>query len=217
MREIISDKDIGTIINFRTVGPYQALHPWPEETTVSASKGIASRRDPVTGKRIPYQTLFMEVYPPGAAFIRGEGETPEACENEAWAKYQVALHCTDGSGTHDWEPRNYHNGAGFCSRCNTFGSQVFTAEQLGQFCTVCQAPTMWHSEKNDEGQLLFTCEEHTPKRVGWPFDDDDDDTPVEVNSATLGAALGELLNTLVDALENDPEATPNTPASHQEK
>lgn len=202
MREIISNKDIGSTINFRTVGPYEARHPWPAETVVSAGKGAVFVRNPKEGEPHSYTTLFMEVYPPGAAFIRGQAETPEGCENACWRKYQLALNCSDNSGSHDWEPRGYQNGAGFCSRCNTFGSEVFTGEQLGQFCATCQEPTMWHSEKNAEGELIFVCEEHTPARAGWPFaDDDEDEEPVEVNEENLKAAIGNILT----ALAGDPD------------
>lgn len=62
------------------------------------------------------------------------------------------------------ESRNYHNGAGFCSRCNTFGSQVFTGEQLGQHCKVCAVGTTYHWGRNETtGEQEFLCEEHYAK------------------------------------------------------
>lgn len=163
MREIISGKDIGTLIDFRTVGPYQARHPWPEETIVSAGKGLVFRRNPQEGEPSSYQTLFMEVYPPGAAFIRGEGETPVSCEDNAWAQYQKALHCP--GGTHDWEPRNYHNGAGFCKHCNTFKSQAFTGEELQQFCKICDTPTTDHWGTGTDGEPEFLCSAHVESEL----------------------------------------------------
>jgi hypothetical protein len=165
MRALMTNQDIGTTIEFRAgfgeQHSHEARHPWPTETVVSAGTGVVFRRSAKEGEPRSYKTLFMEVYPPGAAFIRGEGESPEACEDAAWAQYQRALNCSDGSGTHDWEPRDYHNGAGFCSRCNTFGSAVFTGEQLGQFCKICGTGTTHHWHKNESnGSQEFLCEEH---------------------------------------------------------
>ncbi|MCB5280579.1 hypothetical protein [Arthrobacter sp. ES1] len=165
MRALMTSEDIGTTIEFSAVfgepRTHEAKHPWPAETVVSAGSGIVFIRNAKPGEARSYTSLFMEVYPPGAAFIRGEGESPEACEDAAWAKYRRALNCTDGSGSHDWEPRDYHNGAGFCSRCNTFGSKVFTGEQLGQLCRICGAGTTYHWHTNAEtGSEEFLCEEH---------------------------------------------------------
>jgi hypothetical protein len=165
MHEIMTGRDIGTTIEFRAgfskQGSYEAKHPWPAETVVSAGTGIVFRRNAKEGEPATYNTLFMEVYPPGASFIRGEGESPEACEEAAWTKYQRALNCTDGSGAHSWKTRGYRNGAGFCSRCNTFGSQVFTGEQLGQLCKICGTGTTYHHHKDDTtGAEEFLCEEH---------------------------------------------------------
>jgi hypothetical protein len=165
MRELITNRDIGSTIDFRAgfskQGGYEAKHPWPAETVVSAGNGIVFRRNAKEGEPRSYSTLFMEVYPPGASFIRGEGKSPEDCEEAAWAKYQLALNCSDRSGTHNWEARGYQNGAGFCSRCNTFGSQVFTGEQLGQLCKICGAGTTYHSQKDQStGAEEFLCEEH---------------------------------------------------------
>jgi hypothetical protein len=161
MRELMTGRNIGTTIDFRSQGTYEAHHPWPDTTRVSAGQGIVFRRNAKEGEPSSYGTLFMEVYPPGAAFIRGEGETPQACEDAAWAKYQLALHCSDQSGRHTWESRGYTNGAGFCSRCNTFGSRIFTGEQLGQFCRVCGIGTTYHSDKNEvTNETSFLCQDH---------------------------------------------------------
>lgn len=165
MREIITGRDIGTTINFRTQGEYRARHPWPAETVVSAGSGLVFVRNPREGEPTSYRTLFMEVYPPGASFIRGEGDSPESCEDAAWAKYQLARQCSDGSGIHAWEARGYRNGAGFCTRCNTFASKAFTGEQLGQLCKTCGTGTTYSWHKNeDTGAEEFLCEEHYRKR-----------------------------------------------------
>lgn len=150
-------EDVGTRIDFRSdIGEVDARHPWPDDTVVSAGRGL------VIGRRgqPSYRTLFVEVYPPGAAFIRGEGATPQECEDTAWGKYQLALHCTQPDG-HVWEARGYRNGAGFCAHCNTFASEVFTGEQLGQHCHVCGTGTTWHWETHPEG-VRFFCAAHVP-------------------------------------------------------
>lgn len=126
--------DIGQAVDFRDQEPaHQTQHPWPEETTVSAGNGVVFRQNPPEGEERAYMTLFMEVYPPDASFIRGQGETKQACEDAAWAKYQLALNCTDGTGEHTWEPRHYRNGVGFCSRCNTYKSRAFTEAEVATF------------------------------------------------------------------------------------
>lgn len=160
MRAIITNEDIGTTIDFRTIGTHEAQYPWPSETVVSAGGGIVFVRNAKPGEPSSYTTLFMEVYPPGAAFIRGEGATPEECENAAWAKYQLAVNCANGSGSHDWESRGYHNGAGFCVRCNTFASNVFTGEQLGQLCSECGVGTTHHWVTAANKSTVFLCADH---------------------------------------------------------
>lgn len=160
MKAIITGEDVGATVNFRSAGLHVTLHPWPDETIVSAGRGVVFSRK----TRDSYVTLFMEVYPPGAAFIRGQGATPAECEDSCWRQYQLALHCTDGTGVHDWEARGYRNGAGFCTRCSTFGSKVFTGEQLGQFCAQCHEPTMYTWKTGADGVLVFHCQAHAPKR-----------------------------------------------------
>lgn len=150
-------EDIGITITFRKFGSHtvdvvhEARHPWPAETTVSAGNGVVMRR----GKP-GYTTLFMEVYPPGASFIRGEGKTPAECEDACWVKYQAALNCPNGTG-HHWEPRHYTNGAALCRHCNTFKPDVFTGEQLGQFCRACGIGTRYHRDPDGS----WTCRDHT--------------------------------------------------------
>lgn len=160
MRTITGRPLVDDVIAFRNGPTHAAIHPWPADTLVSAGHGVVL----VRGEDRSYQTLFMEVYPPGASFIRGEGATVEECEASCWAQYQRALHCVDGH-THHWEPRRtgpdgspghrYTNGAGFCRYCATFESQAFTGEQLGQHCRVCGAGTTWHAD--DDGWL---CRDH---------------------------------------------------------
>ena len=155
----IYGKDVGATIDFHKFGhidgsTHEAIHPWPEDTRVSAGGGV------VFAKEGNYTTLFMEVYPPGASFIRGEGATPQECEESCWDQYQKALRCP--SGTHEWESRKYRNGAGFCKHCGTFKSDAFTGEQLGQLCQTCGVGTTYHWAEVD-GKMIFQCKEHAPK------------------------------------------------------
>jgi hypothetical protein len=190
MRAIMTNEDVGNIIDFRTFGPVEAQHPWPAETVVSAGRGVVFITNAKEGEPQSYRTLFMEVYPPGAGFIRGEGATPEECENAAWAKYELAIFCTDGRGVHCFVPRAYKNGAGFCSFCSTFKSDAFTGEQLGQLCRVCGTGTTHHWEETAEGEFEFLCKDHyvasarTAQKPGSLgallsalFGDEDDDEP----------------------------------------
>lgn len=147
---------IGDTIDFRGHGSLTAQFPWPPTTVVSAGQGVVFSKTTDT-----YSTLFMEVYPPEGGFIRGEGPTPEACEAAAWEKYQRQVDCVDGH-SHQWEPRGYKNGAGFCKHCGTFKSGAFTAEELGQFCQ-CGVATTWSWAEVD-GEMVFGCEHHPVKR-----------------------------------------------------
>lgn len=157
----IYGKDVGDTIDFRTQGPYTMRHPWPEGTAVSAGRGVVFGR----GDTPNYSTLFMEIYPAEGGFLRGEGETPEACEDAVWAKYQRLLHCVprNGSATqaHNFEPAGYTNGSGVCRHCRTWMSDVFTGEQLRQFCHECGVPTTYSARTAQDGTRLFSCEQHT--------------------------------------------------------
>lgn len=127
----------------------EARHPWPQGCEV---QGGTSGLVIVKGGE-PYTTAFVEAFPD--TFIRGEGATVQEAEDACWAQYQKRVGCPG----HEWEARNYKNGAGFCKHCGTFGSKVFTPEQLGLFCKVCGVPTYW-SRQNDD----FFCPEHATDR-----------------------------------------------------
>lgn len=107
-----------------------------------------------------YTTAFVECAHDNS-FIRGEGETLAEADDACWAKLQAFLGCTQ----HQWDARGYRNGGGFCTLCGQFGAKVFTAEQLGIRCTVCQVPT-FHTMTGDEMSEEVRCEAHDPK---WPY------------------------------------------------
>lgn len=162
MRGLYGD-DIGDV--WPRLGGARARHPWPAETVCSAGpRGLVFSAGGGT-----YRTLFIEVYPPGASFIRGEGATAQQAEDSCWAQYQAALSCPGSAdGAHDVKPWRtaadgtpgvrYHNGAGFCSRCATFVSAAFTPDQLGQWCAVCGAGVL--DAPVPDGRFL--CAAHRP-------------------------------------------------------
>lgn len=128
-----------------------ALQPWPEGTFLQGGdKGVVLSRKPEGN----YTTAFVEAHNQEIGFIRGEGATWEEAEAAAWAKAQKAMACPG----HEWEPRDYTNGGGFCKNCNRFKGDAFTAEDLGLTCEVCKVFTNWHRESDG----TFRCKEHTP-------------------------------------------------------
>lgn len=90
--------------------------PWPFHVPVQAgSRGVVFRRDGST-----YRTAFFEAFPPPNGFIRGEGETIADAEDAAWSQFIRESGCE-----HEFERRNYTNGAGICRHCGGFRARVF--------------------------------------------------------------------------------------------
>ncbi|MFE6000344.1 hypothetical protein ACFQ6C_26345 [Streptomyces sp. NPDC056454] len=96
-----------------------AQHDWPEDVLIQGGEhGV------VFGGPRAYQTAFFEAFP-GDTFLRGEGKTLAEAEDSCWKQYQRFANC-DGSGEHGpYERREYRNGAGFCTKCGTWMSNVF--------------------------------------------------------------------------------------------
>lgn len=162
-----------------------ARHPWPNGCYIQGgSSGLVLARD---GNH--YTTAFVEAFPRNPdTFIRGEGATVADAEDAAWAKYQSYLACPG----HEYEARGYTNGAGFCRHCSMFASDVFTAEQLGQYCAVCQTPT-----KRQSAGGAWYCQTHELPRP-----------EVRAADAAAGITPGPL-QALFDALlaDNDPDSS----------
>lgn len=133
---------------------YTSPHDYGDAFVQGGTAGIVFRKDGTT-----YRTAFVECSVPGT-FIRGEGSTLAEADAAAWSKLQAYLDCA----YHDWEPRGYRNGGGFCKHCGQFGSGVFTAEQLGLHCTICQAATFHTLRGKASGETR--CQEHDP---GWEY------------------------------------------------
>lgn len=102
-----------------------ARHPWPEDVHLQGGKrGLVLVRGGGS-----YRTAFVEASP-AETFLRGEGATVEEAEDAAWAKYQKVLEC-DGTGQPHgpFEPRQYDNGSGFCTRCGAWFTDVCEPSQ----------------------------------------------------------------------------------------
>lgn len=132
----------------------EAQYPWPEDCFLQAgAKGL------VISSNGNYTTAFVEAFP-NETFIRGEGATIEEAEKAAWDKYQTYEACPK----HEYDPKNYTNGAGFCKHCNHFKGNVFSGEELGQYCYICTTGTTYGQApvlKNvDVWEQKWFCEEH---------------------------------------------------------
>lgn len=101
-------------------------------------------------------TAFVECFPEGS-FFRGEGATVAEADDACWAKLHAYLNCPG----HNWEPRHYRNGSGYCTVCGQYGSEVLTAAQLSLFCTTCGEPTF--NTLTGSKAREPRCPEHDPK------------------------------------------------------
>jgi len=63
-------------------------------------------------------------------FIRGEGATINDAENKAWEQFNKIINCE----CHEFERRDYDNGAGFCKNCGLFKSDAFEPTTKCKFC-----------------------------------------------------------------------------------
>lgn len=96
---------------------------WPEDCYVQwGGAGVVLGKD-------PYRTAFFEAFPKEGGFIRGEGETIRAAEQDALAQYHKKTSCPE----HAWSRRNYLNGGAFCRRCGAFESVMRPVVKLGEW------------------------------------------------------------------------------------
>jgi hypothetical protein len=103
-----------------------------------------------SGNKPNYRTAFFEAFPRVPdTFIRGEGATIEEAEEKAWCQYQKYFDCDHPS----FEPRDYQNGAGYCTKCGLWFPNVIPPFHP---CTSCGIPT-WYSQDKDGG---WWCEKH---------------------------------------------------------
>src|SRR5690606_15532594 len=97
----------------------------------------------------------------------------------AWKKVQSILNCPG----HEYEPRGYTNGIGFCKHCGHQGEAgTFTPQDLGQFCSECGTPTYSKIARTHGSQpIIFRCADHMPgngfiKEYNSLVDDDSENT-----------------------------------------
>lgn len=90
--------------------------------------------DPVKKSKASYRTAFFEAFPKNPkCFIRGEGETVEEAENDAWEQWQKIINCE----SHEWTRKNRTDGYAYCTKCPLSGSFL----EPSTTCALCQTPT----------------------------------------------------------------------------
>lgn len=138
------------------VGGYlKPTQNWGQNVELQAGyKGLVF----VRGTTQSYETCFVEAFPDSGGFFRGEGETIEEAEFEAWTSYQKSLNCVE----HEYETRGYHNGAGFCKNCDMFAVDVFDITVVGEPCGTCGIGTNYATLYSDDGTFYY-CKQHYGK------------------------------------------------------
>jgi hypothetical protein len=149
-----------------TQEPYVCQKDWPEDCFVQCGDNgmvlkatgfeatMTSENFKELGENIAenyaYTTAFFEAFPNNPnTFIRGEGKSVEEAEESAWKKFRKYADCEE----HEFEKRNYRNGAGFCKKCNMFKSRAF---EPWEPCVVCGKKTFYHQV--DDNSMM--CKEH---------------------------------------------------------
>lgn len=156
---------------------YNSGHDWASTGATLVQGGSRGVVFSPTGN---YRTAFVEVFGDKLAFVRGEGKTLDEAAEAAWTKVQSILNCPG----HDYEPRGYTNGIGFCKHCRHQGRVgTFTPEDLGQFCSECGTPTYSKIMRTRGDQpVIFRCDDHMPgnefikEHNSIDENDDSDDT-----------------------------------------
>jgi len=104
-------------------------------------------------KQTVYRTAFFEAFSNvHDMFVRGEGDTIEIAEQNAFNKAVKQIACND----HEYERRHYRNGCGVCKHCGHF-KKVFDPLEK---CAVCGVAT-YYSERDGK----WYCEEHTKNEL----------------------------------------------------
>ena len=108
---------------------YDSPHDYGDSMVQGGNNGLVVNLKDTTKS---YRTAFVEAFIDNS-FVRGEGSTIEEADEACWAKIVKQRTCLG----HEFVPRTYTNGAGFCKHCGYFASGWFTGEDLGQLCAVC--------------------------------------------------------------------------------
>jgi hypothetical protein len=165
-------------VNAASSSDYDSPHDYGDAMVQGGRNGLViNSKD--TSKS--YRTAFVEAFIDGS-FVRGEGKSLKEADDACWAKIIKQRSCSG----HEFEPRSYTNGAGFCKHCGYFASEWFTGEDLGQLCAVCGDGCLeFRIHKTEK----WYCSEHYPlveymrvyyKMIGVS-DDDNFDSSEEAN------------------------------------
>lgn len=157
---------------------YVSSYDYPEGYIQGGTRGLVIVRG---GQN--YRTAFIEFFPATGGFIRGEGKTVEEAEKEVLEKITKETSCSD----HEYTPKHYTNGVGFCKHCGQMKSHAFTAEELEQFCVTCGVPTGVESGRQTK-LGVFVCDEHDGLAryndmlfyINWEYDGNED-----INTETM--------------------------------
>lgn len=104
---------------------YSCQHNWSEKASLQCgSKGVVLKKEGGG-----YSTAFFEVFY-GENFIRGEGETIETAENQAYIQYEKLLNCPQ----HKFEPEQRNPRNGVCSCCGFIEKNHYLPKDN---CCVC--------------------------------------------------------------------------------
>lgn len=143
--------------------PYDCTKEWSEDCFVQCGggkQGLGLVID-TKNKRV-YRTAFFEAFPKEPkTFIRGEGETIEDAENNAWNKYQAILNCEQ----HDFE--RFQSTHGKCKHCALVLTNYFPPENE---CKVCGMKHVGYTLDNEESY----CQKHFIEFVKNPQNDLDE-------------------------------------------
>lgn len=169
-------------------GKYVTKHLWPKDTGLQyGSSGI------VFSKKGSYETAFFEAFPTisgKGTFIRGEGETPDEAEDNAWKTYQKYLNCPEHEFTRIHRGKHRTDGCGVCVHCGMFSTDALEPETK---CIVCDIPT------NNNTENGYICIKHDIER---PFEEHlKEALEVEKKMAMEGEVINEsevYFNTLIE-------------------
>lgn len=169
---------------------YFLKHPWPAGTF--AQGGVKHARVAATAEQeadpevrvrnghvLEESGVFIEAFPRNpSTMLRGEARTFEEAEDAIWARWQRAVGCPAPGGEHEFEPRHYRNGAGFCKHCDLWASKVIDLASIGSVCVVCGIGTYWATIPQraadgslDERTSDLVCEAHVPGLDYWEVGD----------------------------------------------
>lgn len=132
---------------------YKCQYKWPAHWKVQGgSNGL------VFCLESNYRTAFFEAFSQDlTTFIRGEGDSIEKAEDQAWEKYQCQLECSKNN-SHDFGRLNGGT-SGRCSKCSVIKSKAFSPLTR---CQICNEPTMFWFGWNEDGteRKIPYCEKH---------------------------------------------------------